>query len=150
MLCGVRELHLSMGCVGLDVSREQRGCDMPLPGEADVEEMQLEACFPRQGSNSGTREMDAGGALGHQVSCIHSSREPPVLPSLILRESDPTLALSKMVLFAQIQQVMTLGIKSRHFNSYDPKLIDEGFFLSIKQLCLCHVTGDKESATNSC
>lgn len=53
-LCGA-------GCV----CWEQYCCDIPLPGEAGVEEMQLEACFPRQGSSTGNREVDSGGGLGH-------------------------------------------------------------------------------------
>lgn len=117
--------------MGQDVyGGEQCCCDIPFPGEADVEEMQLEACFPRQGSNTGNREMDAGGALGlgHQVSYVQSRREPPVLASLIFKESDPTFAPSKIILLGQIQQVMAPCVKSRHFNSYRPKLIDEAFF----------------------
>ena len=108
MLCGVTELYISMGCVGWDASGGSSVAVTPLPGEAGVEERQLEACFPRQGSNTGNREMDAGGALGHRVSYIHSRREPPVLASLIFKESDPTFALSKKVLLGQIQQVMTV------------------------------------------
>lgn len=66
-----------------------------------------------------------GGALGHQVSYLHSRREPPVLAFLIFQESDLTFAPSEMALLGQIEQVMTLSVKSWHFKSYDPKLNDE-------------------------
>lgn len=78
--------------------------------------------------NTGKKGMVVGGALGHQVSYLHSRREPPVLAFLIVQESDLTSAASKMVFLGQIQQVMTLCVKSWHFNSYDPKLNDEGVF----------------------
>jgi len=104
MLCGAAELHISRGCVW----GEQRCCDMTLPGEANVEEVQPGACFPRQGDSTGNGELDAGGALGHQVSYSRSRGEPAVLTSLVFKESDPTFAQSKMVLLREIQQVMIL------------------------------------------
>lgn len=138
-----------VGCVW----GKQCCCDVPLPGEADVEEIQLEACFPGQGGSTGNREMDAGGALGHWVPHIHSRRVPSVFASLIFRESDSTFAPSKMILLGQIQQVMTLCVKSRHFNSYTPKLMDEGFFkhkAAVLLSCSCRQAKHHKLLLKSC
>lgn len=59
------------------------------------------------------------------VSHIHSRREPPVLAYLILKESGPTFASSKVVLLRHTQQVMT--VKSRNLSSCDPTFVGEGF-----------------------
>lgn len=88
------------------------------------------------GWNTGNGELDAGGALGQRVHYVHSGRELPVLAPLIFKESDPTFAPSKLALLGQIKQVMILCVKSRHFNSYDPKLIDEGFFFFKRKAAL--------------
>lgn len=64
------------------VCGEQHCCDIPLPGEADREETQLEACLARQSDNRGKREMVAGGALGHRVSHLQKGATSPCLSDI--------------------------------------------------------------------
>lgn len=64
------------------VCGEQHCCDIPLPGAADGEETQPEACFARQGGNSGKREMGAGGALGHCASYLQKGATSPCLSDI--------------------------------------------------------------------